>query len=1519
MREQENFEQGLEYSINRAKAALEELINDAVNSDFLKGLIDTGTKFIEILDKIISKFGTLQTVLIGIGTVWGSKHLGIFNTQDSGSIFGAITQSRRAKADTAAYQNVLTLNEMSSDPDALLHMRFDTYKNVSEEVKNNLIDIQSQVRNGTITAAEGLGKINGLMEKTNSFSTKLGASFKNIGISLLNGLVSSAVLAGVSWLINKIDQLVVTLEEAEKLSDQFNDSFNSATQQQADATQAISGIEKEYDELSKGVNALGENVSLTKEEFERYHQITETIANYMPELIQGYDEQGNAIIRLRDNVNSLSDAYEKNQQLAAQDLYNKKDDDDNRYVEGVFDAAQGEGHFKSKVLGNGMEVDVRQQVAELKSLSKMSLGSILEKGLTDYQGEVLEDLGIDLENFSKLTQEEFDDIHIQIQKKYNELLSTLETDSKRIGEVGLTYAKGYLGYYTKLSSEQQKIFDGIFNSLDYFDIYNNQLFDLDSIEDYAQKVMNIIGKLDTNDLKKIEFGVDLTTMWNNDELTYDEYIAKITEFDKILHELFPDNKEIIKAIKVVFDIPDANEIQDMEQASDTVVQRRTRIVKGVRDDESQLSDQPLPTTQNPQEPRMYPGSKQWTQDVLEKNKPTQAPLRDQPGLTDEEIQKGEEAYDKFYHSLTIKEQEFVDSISDDELEITADYTSVEEFKKWWDKIRQDNSMEVEIETKSSKGVSDLKSMDDAFGDDLATAYNATKTQGGKATATEIEAVNSAFGGTTFDVGADQDVNLLSSAIENYNDALVENAGDANAAQTATNQLATAYVDQSGVLDTLIDDLDHVTDAEKDYYIQQLKEQGITNAQEVVESRLSKQYKAHATALKTLSKYVTQNNKAFEQAVEDHNADADVIKKMTGQVSDLLAVYDKDGKKIETLSPDIDPSFIIENADLIQQAIAGDIDAVARLRVEAAKKIDLEVNVNDQQLYSAWNEVSSLIANIDGSEFEIGGYMNNSDIIAKLNQIWATGKYTVEEFQKMVSQISGGSISADVKFDFVETGATIETLSYADVQSGKTNAPKKVTVPIKTKVPRFDYKWNGSSTGTGAKYGGAPSSSSGGSGGSGDSGSSDNDTASEDSEETFDWIEVAIQRIEEDISRLDTVIDDVYSDWGERNDKITEKIKKLTQEIKAQNTAYKEYMDYADNEVKINDGEAPNADDYENGTSDVQYIYDKKQYDTAVSEWATGEYQKKVQEGLMTGEDIEKIQNQYLVEAINAYKEYYEKAIAAQDKVKQLEITKKDQYKQLFENLIEEYEDDVTNIEKKADIINERINRTEELGFFVDKSYYDKLIEYEKQKNQQYATELQKVVDQFNTAVNEGKIQKGTAAWDEMYQSVMDVNKAYEESNTELVKLNNTIRQLQWDKFDWLEERLDDISAEADWLIGLLQGEDNYNDKGFLNNRGFAQAALVGAKYNDTLEKQKRYKEQIADIDKKIASGEYNKNDKEVIARKEELLKVYRDSISAAEEEKKAMQDLVRNGISKHIEALTELIDKYKESMNSAKD
>ena len=76
MAEQEKYQQSIQYSIDRTKASLEELANDFISSDFLKGLIDFGDKLINILDLLIDKFGVLGTTAIIGGGILGGKNIG---------------------------------------------------------------------------------------------------------------------------------------------------------------------------------------------------------------------------------------------------------------------------------------------------------------------------------------------------------------------------------------------------------------------------------------------------------------------------------------------------------------------------------------------------------------------------------------------------------------------------------------------------------------------------------------------------------------------------------------------------------------------------------------------------------------------------------------------------------------------------------------------------------------------------------------------------------------------------------------------------------------------------------------------------------------------------------------------------------------------------------------------------------------------------------------------------------------------------------------------------------------------------------------------------------------------------------------------------------------------------------------------------------------------------------------------------------------------------------------------------
>lgn len=67
-REQENYAQSVQYSIDRFKASIEEISYDFMNSQLLKDGIEFGNSFIQILDKIIEEIGGLEAA-IGLVTI----------------------------------------------------------------------------------------------------------------------------------------------------------------------------------------------------------------------------------------------------------------------------------------------------------------------------------------------------------------------------------------------------------------------------------------------------------------------------------------------------------------------------------------------------------------------------------------------------------------------------------------------------------------------------------------------------------------------------------------------------------------------------------------------------------------------------------------------------------------------------------------------------------------------------------------------------------------------------------------------------------------------------------------------------------------------------------------------------------------------------------------------------------------------------------------------------------------------------------------------------------------------------------------------------------------------------------------------------------------------------------------------------------------------------------------------------------------------------------------------------------
>lgn len=788
---------------------------------------------------------------------------------------------------------------------------------------------------------------------------------------------------------------------------------------------------------------------------------------------------------------------------------------------------------------------------------------------------------------------------------------------------------------------------------------------------------------------------------------------------------------------------------------------------------------------------------------------------------------------------------------------------------------------IELKAKTSDLVEDLDTLEDKW-DSLSTAYTSSVTNGETISATDLQSVTDDFGG----IGADDNgkYNALSSALEKYNEELVKNPGDTTVAQNAADKLATAYLDLTGTLEDLIEE-------DADYAEEVLKANGVENAHEVVTSRLGKVYKGTRKNLENLAEAVAQwsdNLNATDQSSQQFLDGLDGIRE---SVSNLIALYDENGEVIESSVPELDNSFLIDNLEDIKLATEGDVEALDRLYVALARvnaeQVYVDAGLDTSDFSSDLAEIESLVAYANTLDIENDAYINDSQFMATLQKLLSSSSETASAVEAALSSIG-------VKISYKTTPKKIKVAtdgsgSHATTVYGGANAGKTVSWDY-VDVDEFEVvatkTGSTGSSGTGVKnYGGSSGSSSSSGGGSGDSGGSD-DTSTD--EETFDWVEVKIDRLEEQLSRLDEAIDDVYDNWGNRNDKISEKIKTVTDEIETQKDASKRYLEEANKYADLIGKEY--VEKVQNGEIDIETI--------------------KVE---TSGDD----DSNTLIENIQEYQTWYEKYIEASDQVNTLSRELNSYYKDLFDNVESQYEDLLDEIEKKTSIIEERITRTEEHGFFVDEAYYTQLLELEKSNYTDLEKEREELITKLNDAVTTGKIKQGSEAWYEMYLAIQDVNKAIEESMTNTVKLNNEIRQLAWDRFDWIEDRMNDFAEEADFLIGLLQGEETLDDRGNFNNRGYANAALIGAKYDDALAEAQRYADAIKEIDKDLATKE-GKYDKNLIERKEELVSAYRSAIEAAEDEKQAMKSLVEEGVKKHLEYLSKLIDKYKDALSTMK-
>ena len=392
-----------------------------------------------------------------------------------------------------------------------------------------------------------------------------------------------------------------------------------------------------------------------------------------------------------------------------------------------------------------------------------------------------------------------------------------------------------------------------------------------------------------------------------------------------------------------------------------------------------------------------------------------------------------------------------------------------------------------------------------------------------------------------------------------------------------------------------------------------------------------------------------------------------------------------------------------------------------------------------------------------------------------------------------------------------------------------------------------------------------------------SSSSGSDSSSEPSPQDFNWVEPLLSKISKAYDRLKNKVADTTRTWLNRNNALSDSMETLLSEINAQSDAYDFYMD----RFNSYDLDGYYKDQIANGSFNIETVYDE-----------------------------------VLKDAISDCQDLYDKAQDAADSVQSLNIEIRQLAKSRFDNIQSQFEEVVGKINSIKDLYGKDNDLLEEQGWFASTLLNSSMIEQEQKNLEKLEQERDALTKALNSAMASGKIEAESEDWYSMQSAIDDCTSSIYDAKKALVEYDNAIRQINWDAFDRTRDDVSNLIDETQFLVDLLKDEDITDDNGNMNDNGKAAQALIAQKYQLYLNQAKAYKDEILKINEELANDPY---DKELLDRKQELIKAQQDAINSSISEKDALKDLVQEGYDTFLDKLDEVIQKYKDLMSQQKD
>ena len=281
--------------------------------------------------------------------------------------------------------------EQIAKAEAVANEYIDTLTNIDEANKNiakSAISKASseQVANAAMNAGTAAINKQTIGQKALNVARAAGNVLLNAGIGIIVGMIATGFVTWLWDVAHAEERVAEAAENAKNNIKELNNNFNS---QKTIVDEAI----KSYDELAKGVDTTtNQNLSLSTEDYDKFLDLNNQLVEIFPELYDGLDENGNAILNLGENGKTAAEGLKE----ALNELQNLNNYKISQELPDLFAGVQQQLD-KAKESAQEFETEYAEMQKSLGQMQALSIqgieftdnqfsvsGSINDSGLVEY-------------------------------------------------------------------------------------------------------------------------------------------------------------------------------------------------------------------------------------------------------------------------------------------------------------------------------------------------------------------------------------------------------------------------------------------------------------------------------------------------------------------------------------------------------------------------------------------------------------------------------------------------------------------------------------------------------------------------------------------------------------------------------------------------------------------------------------------------------------------------------------------------------------------------------------------------------------------------------------------------------------------------------------------------------------------------------------------------------------------------------------------------------------------------------